>query len=79
MKCPKTYKLKVFTMNNKDKDKMTMFAFVRDTWKRMSINDSLYPPHYLIKLMSRYYLNEFVHLFDREGKHWKVDVFDIIS
>ena len=65
---------------DEDKDELTVFAFVRDTWNARNICDRLYPPYYLVQLMAKYYLNEWVHLLPSGClTHVKIDVFDILS
>ena len=61
-------------------DKCITFGFVRDCWSRCGINNHLFPPEYLIRIMLKYYWNEYVHLIDlkRRRGHWRMNVFDII-
>ena len=81
IKCPEksTYRY-AFTINDRKRDEIITFGYIRYEWRECDINNHLFPPRYLIQQMLKYYLNEFVHLFDciYEGNHWKIDVFDII-
>ena len=52
------------------------------------MDQHLFPPEYLIRIMAKYYLVEEVHLSyyygprsgsDDTGRHWKIDAFDIIA
>ena len=46
--------------------------------EEFDIDNHLFPPRYLIQIMHKYYLNEWAHLFDEEGNHFKIDVFDLL-
>ena len=68
------------TIQNKNRDTLTTFGFVRRKWKESKISDHLFPPHYLISIICGYYLIQFVHLFNAaNGEHYKINVFDIID
>ena len=80
IKCPERSLYQAITMNDKKKDTLTTFGFVRCKWKECKISDHLFPPQYLITIICGYYLNEFIHLFnDNNRKHHKINVFDIIE
>ena len=78
-KCPlkATFRY-AFTINNRKRDEIITFGYVRDKWRECNINNHLFPPQYLIKIMHKYYHNEWIHLFGCFGQHWNIDVFDII-
>ena len=78
IRCPGEDIYQAFTVNNRQRDKKIAFGYARVTWKECNISDHLFPPEYLIRIMHKYYLNEFVHLFDSDDEHWRIDVFDII-
>ena len=80
IKCPDIGQYQAITVNDKKKDTLTTFGFVRCKWKECKISDHLFPPQYLITIICGYYLNEFVHLFNiGNGKHYRINVFDIID
>ncbi len=83
IKCPRISGFVAVTLNDTVKDEMAVYGFVRNIWKASDISDHLFPPHYLVKIICGYYLNEFVHLFDAKSdehyEHWRINVFDIIS
>ena len=80
IKCPKKSAYRAFTINDRKRDEMTTFGYVRDRWKQCEIDNHLFPPRYLIGIMHKYYLNEEIHLFQRiTGKHWRIDAVDIIA
>ena len=60
---------------------LAVFGYLRRKWRASQIDDHLFPPQYLIKIIAKFYTNEKIHLFGRynAGGHWKNDVFDIIS
>ena len=71
------------TVNEKKKDELVTFGFVRSRWGECGINDHLFPPQYLIHLMGKYHHSEYVHLFgtgldDSKVVHHKINAFDII-
>ena len=87
VKCPEKAEFEVVKMNDSKKDEVVVTGFVRNTWNEFKISTHLFPPHYLIKIMHKYYLNQYVHLFHidsyspvrEECKHWKMSLIDIIS
>ena len=80
MKCPWKMGGKVLAMNNPKDDEFTVFGYIRSQWRECRIHDQLFPPRYLIKIMNKYYLNEWIHLIDKiSSKHWKINVSDIIN
>ena len=85
MQCPSKFGTwEAITVNDKTRDELVVFGFVREGWKLSEIADHLYPPRYLIKMMNRYFLNEYVHLISignhsSYGEHWRMGVFDIIN
>ena len=78
IKCPNKGFGDAFTERDQHKDKLAMFGFVRDVWIKDAINEQLFPPEYLIRIMNRYYTNEWVHLF-RHKRHWKINVIDFFE
>ena len=79
-KCPEKEYYEAIAINDKVKDSLTTFGYVRWQWGECGINDLLFLPEYLIRIICGYYLNEWVHLFGHKtGKHYKIDVFDIIN
>lgn len=84
IQCPIQMTCNAFTIKDKLKDEMTVFGYIRREWRRSQIDDHLFPPKYLIKIMGRYYWNQEIHLFEYNkesvgGNHWKIDVLDIFS
>ena len=87
IKCPEKGGFEAVKMNDHKLDEITVTGYVRNTWNEFKISSHLFPPNYLIKVMQRYFMNEYVHLFQkdsgdwdlREYKHWKMNLFDIIS
>ena len=81
IKCPKKKMYEAFAISDKGKDQMTVFGYVRCTWRTSHIDDHLFFPDYLIRTMGGYYMNEEMHLFDAQDSrdHWKINVFDLLS
>ena len=80
VKCPGKRGGKVLVINNPQRDELSVLGYMRSQWKECGIYENLFPPRYLIKIINRYYWNEWIHLVDNnDGKHWKINVFDIIN
>merc|ERR1712176_338103 len=79
IKCPTKGDVAAITINNKEHDEMAVFGYIRHQWKVSAIPDHYFPPQYLLRMMSSYYLTETIHLMDRDsGEHWKMSSLDII-
>ena len=78
IKCPEAMPYQAFTINYKGRDLMTVSGYIRREWRISQIDDYLFPPEYLIRIMTNYYLNEEIHLVCAENSHWKINVTDII-
>ena len=86
---PEKSEFQALRLHDHKQDEFTMTGYVRTTWNECKISSYLFPPNYLLKIMQGYYMNEYVHLFakvtdgwfdyDRKCKHWKMNLFDIIS
>ena len=69
-----------FTINDKVKDNLTTFGYIRSKWRETGIDYHLFPPEYLIRIICGYYRNEWIHLFTNDtGEHYKINVFAIID
>ena len=79
VRCPGRRGGKVLTMNDAIQDELTVFGYIRSQWSECKIHDHLFPPRYLIKIMSKYYMKQWVYLIEDKGGLWKIDVFDIIN
>ena len=79
IKCPGDRGGKAFVINYPKNDELSVFGYIREQWNISGIDDCLYPPRYLIKIINRYYLNEWIHFINKDGAHWKIDVLHIID
>lgn len=81
IRCPERDEFVAINVHDPKKDQSVVFGFVRSEWHRSEIDQHLFPPEYLIRIMGKYYVKEEIHLFDYYGctKHWKIDVFDLFS
>eukprot|EP01084_Bolivina_argentea_P305959 528605_1 len=76
---------KVVVPNSEINDELTSFGFVRKLWQKTEFNDLLFPPHYLIRLISLFYNNDYVHLINADytdkfkGWHWRMKVDTILD
>ena len=61
IKCPTKSKFEAITTNDRYRDELAVFGFVRSSWQSSQIPDHYFPPHYMLSLMHSYYLMEFVH------------------
>ena len=78
IKCPGKSPYQAFTIKDRRKDELLTFGWMKNEWRISAIDDHLFPPQYLIRIIYKYYVNEFIHLFGDLGGHWKIDVFDLI-
>ena len=79
LKCPIKECYQAFAVIDRKKDELATLGFVRCKWGECGIKDFLYPPEYLIRIMYRYYWNEYIHLLDPpNGGHHKIDVFALL-
>ena len=86
IKCPKAgAEFNAVTVNDKEKEELAVYGYIRYQWRTSQINEQLFPPRYLIQIMRRYYHVEYVHLFhsevgvlDRDNTDWKIDIFDVL-
>ena len=81
IKCPKfSEDFHAITMTNEVKDEMVAFAYIRHVWKTEDIEIKKlisFLPHYLIKYISTWYLNEYLHLFETNAdpaSHWSIHI-----
>eukprot|EP01084_Bolivina_argentea_P035969 66577_1 len=80
MKCPSKSVFKCVTVNDNNKDEKLIYGYLRNQWIICDINEQYFPPHYLIKLIHSYYLNEFVYLLDlHDKKHYKMSTSNIVQ
>ena len=64
---------------DRKQDEIIVFGYIREETMKYK-DDEIYLPQYLIKIMHTYYQNEIIHLFEVfYGRHWTIDVFDILS
>ena len=80
VKCPQNSQYQSFTINDKPKDNLATFGWIRCEWRECGMNDHLFPPEYLIRIIGGYYTNEWIHLLNsRTGEHYRMNAFDIID
>ena len=78
--CPWPGDHHAFAMNNRSIDELVTFGFIRNTWSQSGINDQLFPPRYLIKIICGFYWSEEVHLINiHSGAHHSIDVFKLFD
>lgn len=84
VKCPgDSSRAFVFTFHDAKYDELIVFSFIKVEWNESAISKDLFPPNYIVKLMQKYYMNQWIHFIDldpfgNKGLHWKIDVFDIL-
>ena len=77
VKCPEKGRYRAFAINDRKKDEIITSGYVTDTWRKYDMDDHMFLSQDVIWIIHKYYLNEWIHLFrDREGGHWKINVFD---
>ena len=80
IKCPFKGQCQAFTYNDDRKDELTIFGYFRAKWSKCGMANHLFPPTYLIKIVNKYYLNQWIHLLFIKWNnfHWKIDIYDIL-
>ena len=74
------------SMINSHKDKLLVFGFVHDLYRNDKWKNLNLCPDYLIKLMKKYVVTEYIHilgqskthLFNIEYKHFKINIDKLI-
>jgi len=79
IKCPFACNFRAFAFNDRKKDELTTFGYMRDKWKQCEMNNHYFPPQYLIRIIYAYYWHEFVHLFTNFGDHYSMDIFALFD
>ena len=79
IKCPKIGHYQALAVNDRKQDEIITFGYIRNKWREYEINDNPFPPHYLIKIICAYFWNEWIHLFDNSGDHFKIDVLKLFD
>ena len=80
LKCPMVGEYEAISVNDREKDETVTFGFIRSRWKECGICDHLFPPQYLLKIICKYYWNEWIHLFGKsKGEHYKIDVLKLFD
>jgi len=77
VKYPQRGECHVVAVNDKLKEELSVYGFVRYQWKILPLHQQLFPPKYLIHIIRKYYHIEYIHLFHKNG-HWRIDIFDLI-
>ena len=68
--------------SNKMNEELTCFGFVRSLWQNKEFEHILFPPYYLIQIITFFYNKEYLHLIDvgmDNGNHWRIKVDEIID
>ena len=80
VRCPRNARFYGLVMSNELKENLAVFGFVRKCWNECEMGMDLYPPRYIIKLIQLWFVDEFVHLFEKTTEnHWKISVDDILK
>ena len=78
--CPEKSQYQAIAYKNRKQDDMTTFGYIRDRWSKCGMDNHLFPPQYLIRVICGYYWNEEVHLFGMaDCEHYKIDVFELFN
>ena len=84
IKCPNKGGYQAITFCDRKQDKTVTFGYVRSMWLECVMEDHLFPPEYLIRIMFHYYWNECIHLFRdfsdnyKCGEHHKIDALKLL-
>ena len=84
--CPFEGPMYAISMINSHKDKLLVFGFVHDLYRNDKWKNLNLCPDYLIKLMKKYVVTEYIHilgqskthLFNIEYKHFKINIDKLI-
>ena len=79
IKCPTKGSVRVAVGNDKFKQELITYGFVRNLWKNKQFNDNMkFPPFYLINLIVSYDQQEEVYLFWRYFG-WRMSIDDLLK
>eukprot|EP01084_Bolivina_argentea_P288615 495393_1 len=80
IKCPLRTQYRGVIMKNDYKDELLTFGFIHKLFIDGTMNDVQELPCYIIKLISEWVSNDYIHLIEfNSGKHWKISVDHILS
>ena len=80
LKCPQSQTYQAFAITERKKDHLITFGYIRSKWRKCRMQNHLFPPEYLIRIICGYYWNEWVHLFGRDdGAHYEIEVFELLD
>ena len=87
IKCPNKGIYQAITFCDREQDKITTFGYVRSRWIKCGMEDHLFLPEYLIRILCDYYSSECIHLFrdfgednDHDcGEHHKIDALKLLD
>ena len=70
-------------MVDEELDELIMFGFVHGVYRLKQFDDMRHLPVYLIKMMSKWFCTEYVHILARfdtgSGRHWKINIDEILN
>ena len=67
---------KAFSVHDREKDELAVTGYCRDRWE---LEEHVFPPQYLLKIMIAFYWNEHIHLINTlQGTNYKIDLYEII-
>eukprot|EP01084_Bolivina_argentea_P107509 192221_1 len=76
--CPVKGLYYAVNMSDEQRHDLLCVGYINDVWKSPSICSLVKLPLYLINIIKGYYNNEYIHLIERYGDHWKIPLDNII-
>lgn len=73
VECPGQRGGQVFKTGDPEQDELLVYGYIRSYW-----NDS-FPPRDIINIIYKFFANEWIHLIERDGKHWRINMLDIVN
>eukprot|EP01084_Bolivina_argentea_P062215 113749_1 len=66
-------------ITDESKDNLLVQGFLKNIWKRSEFSNLLTLPKYLDKIIEKFHSIEIVHVIDRNGNHWNINMDEILS
>lgn len=80
IKCPEKGYCEAVAVNDAQKDELATFGFMRKKWKTCDMGFNSFPPEYLMRIISEYYINEYIHIFfHRSRQYYKIDIMHVMN
>eukprot|EP01084_Bolivina_argentea_P284062 486699_1 len=81
MVIPKCTGCNSIIVNDKRKDELVVYGFIRQCWNEYDIGLDNLPPKYIVKLIGLRYCIQYLHVLEYYGgqSHWRISIDDIVK